>query len=123
MIPRERNLFLAPYSLTEMRQLSTLKPIRNREELLIVDAYLDYEATEKAEAQIDAFVEKRSREKSDEQKITDLWAETDMRERAKRRRENKQAWREYELHLERVHMGLALEHRARAEKLAGEEVA
>ncbi len=123
MIPRERNLFLAPYSLAEMRQLSTLKPIRNREELLIVDAYLDYEATEKAEAQIDAFVEKRSREKSDEQKITDLWAETDMRERAKRRRENKQAWREYELHLERVHMGLALEHRARAEKLAGEEVA
>ncbi len=88
-----------------------------------MDAYLDYEATEKAEQELDKFVERRAREKSDEQKVADLWAETDAREREKRRRENKQAWREYELHLERVHMGLALEHRARAEKLAGEEVA
>jgi hypothetical protein len=104
-----------------MRQISTLKPIRNREELLILDAYLDVEAVEKAEAQIDAFITKRSREKADANKVAELWEESDRRDREKRRQENRQAWREYEMHMANLHASLSEEHREKAERLIESE--
>lgn len=88
---------------------------------MILHDGFDVDALERAEQQIDEFIRKRSREKADEQKIAELWAESDRREREKRRRENRRAWLEYERHLERVHMNLALEHRSKAEALTDVE--
>lgn len=76
---------------------------------------MDVYALEKAEAQIDQFIEKRAREKADEQKIAELWAESDRREREKRRRENAQAWHDYYSSMARVHHGIAAEHAKRAD--------
>ena len=85
------------------------------------DAYLDVEATEKAETQIDAFITKRSREKADANRVAEHWEESDRRDREKRRRENRQAWREYEIHMANLHASLAAEHAEKAEALSEEE--
>jgi hypothetical protein len=82
---------------------------------------VDPDQIEKAEASIDQFIAKRARERADADKVDELWAESTRRHKERRREENRQAWREYERHLERVHMDLALEHRAKAEKLLGQD--
>ena len=81
----------------------------------------DLEAAEKAESQIDQFIEKRARGREDANRIDEFWADQERQHRERRREENRVAWCDYERHLERIHMGLALEHRARAEALAEEE--
>lgn len=88
-----------------------------------MEAYLDVEAVEKAEAQIDQFVEKRARERADEQKVADLWAESDRRERVKRRRENRAAWHDHEMHMSELHASLSEEHRLKAQRLMEPETA
>jgi hypothetical protein len=77
----------------------------------------DVEAVERAEAELDNFINKRAceREKANEQE--EFWADQERQHRERRREENRVAWYSYERHLERVHMGLAAEHRARAEQL------
>lgn len=82
----------------------------------------DYDAVEAAEAQLDEFIRKRSREKSDEQKVAELWAESDRKHREKRRRENRAAWYSYHCDLQAVHQGLADRHRERAESFLEEAV-
>jgi hypothetical protein len=89
-----------------MRTISTLLTMKKPRGVL----NLEMAALEKAEQQIDQFIEKRAREKADANKVEELWAESDRRHRDRRREENREAWREYERHLERVHMELALEH-------------
>lgn len=75
-------------------------------------------ALEKAEQQIDQFIERRAREAKDAAVVEELREESARRERERQREENRTLWREYEQHLERVHMDLALEHRTKAEALA-----
>jgi hypothetical protein len=86
-----------------------------------LDAFFDVEATEKAESQIDAFIEKRAREKADASMVAELWEESSRRDREKRRRENRQAWHEYEMHMAKLHISLADEHRAKAQALTEPE--
>jgi hypothetical protein len=97
----------------------------NREEFLILDAYLDVEAVEAAEAQIDQFIEKRAREKADANRIEAEWALSERRHVQRRQERLREEWRSYHLEqaecLERTAAELAAEHRARAEALAGSE--
>jgi hypothetical protein len=72
---------------------------------------------EKVEAELDSFIKKHARQAAELEHVEELWEESEIRHRERRREENREAWREYERHLERVHMELALEHRAKAEKL------
>ncbi len=82
---------------------------------------MDPETVERVEQELDQFVERRAREAKDAAAVEELWAESTRRDRERRREANREAWREYERHLERVHMGLALEHRAKADALVDEE--
>jgi hypothetical protein len=84
---------------------------------------LDYEEGERLEASLDQFIERRARDREEANVEEEAWKESTRRVNEKRRRANRQAWREYERHLERVHMDLALEHRAKADALSGEGAA
>ncbi len=79
---------------------------------------------EKAEAEIDLFIEKRAREARDANAIEELWQHSTRAHRERRKQENAEAWRAYHLRqaasLEAVAAELARGHRARAEALLGE---
>ena len=85
---------------------------------------LDYEATERLEAELDAFVEKRSRESGAEREREEMYAESVRRYHARRQERNRELWRAYYLdqaeRLERTAAELAADHRARAEQLLEE---
>jgi hypothetical protein len=85
---------------------------------------LDYAAVERAESEIDNFILKRAREREDANRTEELWRASEARERERRREETREAWCAYERHMERLHAGLAADHRAKAEALsqAGEGV-
>jgi hypothetical protein len=53
---------------------------------------LDVTAVEKAEESIDAFIEKRTREKADANKVEDFWREQDRRHQARRRNALRGEW-------------------------------
>jgi hypothetical protein len=76
---------------------------------------------EKAEAQLDQFIERRAREALDASRTEELWAEGVRRHHARQREENAEAWRSYHLRqalrLEATAAELARGHRARAEAL------
>ncbi len=72
---------------------------------------------EKAEAEIDLFIEKRAREAGDANAIEALWAESVRRHHARRREENRLAWVAFHRHMVRLHASLSAEHRERAEAL------
>ena len=78
---------------------------------------MNTEHVERAEAELDRFVEKRAREARDAAKLAKLWAESTRRDREKRRRENRAAWYEYEMHMANLHASLSEEHRMKAERL------
>ena len=80
---------------------------------------LDYEAVEAVEQQLDAFIERRARERADANRTEELWAISEARERERRREENREAWRSYHLLLAGNHAALCDGHRAKAEELAG----
>jgi hypothetical protein len=82
----------------------------------------DVEATKRVEAELDAFINKRSREREEANRTEELWAEQERRHRQRWREANRRAWREYERHLERVHMDLALDHHAKTDALAGSKL-
>ena len=87
-----------------------------------MDAYLDVEAAEKAEAQIDEFIRKRSRESEEQRRIEAEWAASERAHRDRRRERNRDLWRSWHLRqaerLERTAAELAADHRAKAEALA-----
>jgi len=88
---------------------------------------LDPVAVERAESEIDHFIQRRAREKADANRVEELFAESERRHQDKRRRENRDLWRSYHLdqaeRLERTAASIAEEHRARAAALAVEEEA
>jgi hypothetical protein len=87
---------------------------------------LDYEATEAVEQQLDQFIEKRTREREDANRIEEAWAESERRHQEHRRERNRELWRTWHLgqaeRLERTAAELAADHRARAEALRGRGV-
>ncbi len=75
-----------------------------------------------AEAQIDAFIERRSRNgETDPDEQEELWVESVRRHNTRQREELRLAWREYHRHLQLLHQNLADEHEAEAQKLCGED--
>ena len=90
----------------------------------------DVEAAEKAEQQINLFIDKRSREREEANRVEAAWAESTRRHRRKVRLTNGNAWVEYFDHLASCHERRADEFRDRSrevaalvEALAEEEVA
>ncbi len=81
--------------------------------------FMDVEAVERVEAELDAFVERRAREARDANKVEELWAASERRVRERRRRENCSLWYSHHCHLHEVHQALADRHRERAEALLG----
>ena len=77
----------------------------------------DVEAAEKAEAQIDAFISKRVKEREDANKEAKFWVEQERRHREKRRRPNRQAWIDHHDLMSRLHHGLAAEHADKRSRL------
>jgi hypothetical protein len=87
--------------------------------------FFDVEAAEKAEASIDAFINKRFREREEANRVEAAWAESFRRFNEHRRERNRELWRIYHLEraecLERTAAKLAASHRAKAEALTGGE--
>jgi hypothetical protein len=90
----------------------------------------DVEAAEKAEQQINLFIDKRSREREEANRVEAAWAESTRRHRRKVHLTNGNAWVEYFDHLASCHERRADEFRDRSrevaalvEALAEEEVA
>jgi hypothetical protein len=77
----------------------------------------DVDALEKAEAQIDAFIAKRCREREEANVVEAAWAESERRVREKRRQTNRQAWIEHHGHMNLLHLGLAAEHADKRSRL------
>jgi hypothetical protein len=78
---------------------------------------VDLASAEKAEAQLDAFIEKRAREARDAQKVEELWAESARRHREKKQRENGIAWLTFHARMERQFLELAAEHHEKGERV------
>jgi hypothetical protein len=70
---------------------------------------LDPETVERVEAELDAFVNKRARQAKDAERVQELWAESERREREKRRQQNGWGWIRHFEGLARAHRTLALE--------------
>jgi hypothetical protein len=90
--------------------------------VLSLNAYLDVEAVEAAEASLDQFIERRAREKADANRIEEEWAVSERRHRERQRERNRELWCIYHLEraecLERIAASLAAEHRSKAEALS-----
>lgn len=90
----------------------------------------DLEAVERAEAELDNFISKRSREREEANRTEELWRASERRNRHKIRLANGHAWVEYFDHLALCHERRADEFRDRSrevlalvEALREEEVA
>lgn len=79
---------------------------------------LDVEALEKAESQIDQFIEKRSREREEANRVEAAWAESALRHRRKMRLANGHAWVEYFEQLALCHERRADEYRDRSREVS-----
>jgi hypothetical protein len=84
----------------------------------------DLEDLEKAEQQIDQFIERRARERAHANKEEEFWVEQERRRRERRHEENRLAWHSYHLgqaeRIERTAADLAASHRSKAEALTDE---
>ncbi len=81
---------------------------------------MDITRSETVERDLDALITRRheKREATEgERRIEEAWAESERRETARRRAENRMAWTEHHERMYRVHAGLAAEHAAKAEGL------
>ena len=78
---------------------------------------MDIADLEKAEQQIDLFIERRAREVRDADAVEDLWAEQERRERARRREANRADWIAYHAHMNAVHSSIAADHADRRSRL------
>ena len=82
---------------------------------------LDHAAVERAEAEIDRFVNSRSKQREDANALAAIWAASERRELAKRREENRAAWADYYRRLAGANLLAARDYRRRARLLeAGE---
>ena len=82
---------------------------------------MDVEAMERAEAELDRFIDRRAREAGDANAIEELWAESVRRHHARRREENRIAWVAFHRGLARAHASISAEHLDKADALAGAE--
>jgi hypothetical protein len=86
-----------------------------------MDVELDLGKLEAAEQSIDAFINKRARERSEANEIEAMYAASVRRHREERQREHAAAWHAYHVgqaeRLERTAAELAAVHRARAAAL------
>ncbi len=73
---------------------------------------------EKAEAEIDLFIERRVREAGDAELVEALWAEGVRRDRERRRQENAAAWHSFHRHMQELHATLSREHGTKADALS-----
>jgi hypothetical protein len=80
----------------------------------------DVDAVEKAEAQIDAFISKRAKEREEANKLEEFWAEQERRHRERQREANRRAWIDHHGVMSRLHTGLAAEHADRRSRLLAE---
>ena len=78
---------------------------------------MDPKAVERVEAELDGFVEKRARQAKDAERVQELWAESERREREKRRQENEWGWIKHYEGLAFVHRALALENDNKAARV------
>jgi hypothetical protein len=81
---------------------------------------VDISRSEQVETDLDRLIERRHDQRvlSEGERATEaLWAESVRRYNACQEDDHRAAWREYEMHLYRIHSGLAAEHLARAERL------
>ncbi len=76
---------------------------------------------EKAEAEIDLFIERRGREFKDASAVEEMWRESTRAHRERRRQENAAAWHSFHRHMQELHATLSEEHRTKAEGLLGAE--
>jgi hypothetical protein len=81
---------------------------------------VDVEKVNKIESDLDLFIERRVRQRDDEDLVAEAWEMSERRDRDRRQRENRQAWVSFERHMERLHLGLAEEHHQKAMKLLEE---
>ncbi len=81
---------------------------------------MDVEKTERAEADLDRFINARSRQKNEANTEEELWRASERRVREKRRRENRQEWIDYYGSMHRVHLGIAEGHARRRAQLMAE---
>jgi hypothetical protein len=75
---------------------------------------------EMVEAELDAMIRRRDTERrktEGERAAEELWQESVRRYNARQEADHRLAWFEYEMRLYRIHLGLAAEHLARAERL------
>ena len=77
----------------------------------------DYEAAERAEAELDRFISKRDREREEANRTEGLWRASERRVREKRRQANRQAWIDHHGKMYRLHLGLADEHTEKRSRL------
>jgi hypothetical protein len=75
---------------------------------------------ERVEAELDSFIEKHAREVKDAERVEEIWAESERRDREKKREKNRDAWVVHERLMQRLHLDLADEHRAKATRLLEE---
>jgi septal ring factor EnvC (AmiA/AmiB activator) len=71
---------------------------------------MNYEATERVEAELDDFINRRAREKAEVNLIEEEWVKTERRDRQRRREANRLVWMDFYERMNRLHLGLAAEH-------------
>jgi hypothetical protein len=75
---------------------------------------------ERVERDLDAFIareDEKRRATEGERRELEFWQVTERLNAARKRRDHRLAWYDYEMRLYRIHSGLASEHLARAERL------
>ncbi len=81
---------------------------------------LDVEAVERVEAELDAFINKRSKAKAKANAEEEAWKESTRRVNEKRRRANRWAWIDHHGHMHSLHLALASEHADKRSRLMAE---
>lgn len=77
----------------------------------------DVDATERAERDLDAFINRRSRAKEKANAEEELWRASERRVRDKRWRANRQAWIDHHGLMHSLHLALAGEHASKRSRL------
>jgi hypothetical protein len=80
----------------------------------------DVAAVEKAEASLDAFINKRSKAKEKANAEEELWRASERRVREKRWQANRQAWIDHHGLMHSLHLALAGEHADKRSRLMAE---
>jgi hypothetical protein len=81
---------------------------------------IDVDAIDRVEAELDAFIEKRAREKANANRVDEFWDEQDRRHRERQREENRRDWCDFHRQMQTLHLGLAAEHASRRSRLLAE---